>query len=564
MAQAVLTAERDKYLSALQAMKTERSSWDSHWMELARYMLPRSGRFTTTERNKGGKKHNNIYDNTATRSVRILGAGLLGGASSPTRPWMRLSTADYELADYEPVKLWLADVSRIMYQVWQRSNTYRMLHSSYEELGVFGTACALKVDDFDTMLHFHTQTIGEFSLATDERGMVNVFARELQMTVRQMVERFGLDNCSQAVKDRYAKGDVNVWFDVVHIIEPRTDRDPKNPSAKNMPYASVYFEPGDGKEHNKMLRVSGFKSFPVLAPRWAVMSNDVYGAPSPGMEALGDTKQLQHEQLRKAEGIDYQTKPPLQVPTSLKDHALDRLPGGVTYYDQATPHNGVRSLFEVQLDLNHLLADIVDVRERVRSSFYTDLFLMLAQGPQTPKTATEVLELHEEKLLMLGPVLERLHNELLEPLVDMTFERLLGAKGADGEPVLPPPPPELEGQELKVEFISTLAQAQKAVDTNAIDRWTANLGAIATIKPNVLDKFDEDKWAEVYADKLGVDPELIVPDERVALIRKQRAAEQQAMQQAAMLQQGAETAAKAASAKTGEKNILTDMMGARR
>lgn len=564
MAQAVFTTERDRYLSALQAMKTERASWDSHWAELARYMLPRSGRFTTTERNKGGKKHNNIYDNTATRSVRILGAGLLGGASSPTRPWMRLALNDRDRMDYEPVKYWLSDVSRIMYEVWQRSNTYRMLHSKYEELAVFGTACSVKTDDFDTLMHFHMQTIGEFALATDEHGLVNVMARELQMTVRQMAERFGLENCSQAVRDRYDKGDLNAWFDVMHIIEPRTDRDPKNPSAQNMPFASVYFEPGDGEHYDKMLRVSGFKTFPVLAPRWAVMSNDIYGAPSPGMEALGDTKQLQHEQLRKAEGIDYQTKPPLQVPAELKDRALDRLPGGISYYNQTTPHGGVRTLFEVNLNLDHLLADIMDVRQRVNNAFYTDLFLMLAQAPQTAKTATEVLELHEEKLLMLGPVLERLHNELLEPLVDMTFERLLTARGANGESLLPPPPPELEGQELKVEFISTLAQAQKAVDTNAIDRWTANLGAIATIKPNVLDKFDEDRWAEIYAEKLGVDPELIVPDDRVALVRKDRAAQQQAMQQAAMLQMGAETAAKAASAKTGEKNMLTDLQGAAR
>jgi len=219
-------------------------------------------------------------------------------------------------------------------------------------------------------------------------------------------------------------------------------------------------------------------------------------------------------------------------------------------------------MFEVNLDLNHLLADIQDVRERIRGAFYTDLFLMLSQAPTTNMTATEVVERHEEKLLMLGPVLERLHNELLDPLIEMTFTRMLTARGPNGESMLPPPPEELEGQELKIEFVSTLAQAQRAIDVNAIDRWTGSLGIIAQTKPNVLDKFDEDKWAEIYADRLGIDPELVVADEQVALIRQDRAQQEQAAQQAAMLAQGADVAQKLSAADTGGKNALTDVIGA--
>ena len=126
-----------------------------------------------------------------------------------------------------------------------------------------------------------------------------------------------------------------------------------------------------------MLRESGFRRFPALCPRWTVSGGDIYGH-SPGMEALGDIKQLQHEQLRKAQGIDYKTNPPLQVPTSLKYRDVDRLPGGIVYNDTAGSQAGIRPLYEVQLDLNHLLQDIQDVRGRIRSTFYADLFLMLS------------------------------------------------------------------------------------------------------------------------------------------------------------------------------------------
>jgi hypothetical protein len=282
-----------------------------------------------------------------------------------------------------------------------------------------------------------------------------------------------------------------------------------------------------------------------------VIGGDIYGN-SPGMEALGDIKQLQHEQLRKAQAIDYQTKPPLQVPASMKNRDVETLPGGVSYYDGQS--NGIKTAFEVNLNLQYLLNDIVDCRERVRGSFYADLFLMLANTPNTRMTATEVAERHEEKLLMLGPVLERLHNELLSPLVDITFTRMVAA-GA-----LPPAPQELQGMDLNVEFVSMLAQAQRAIGTNAVDRFVGNLGAIARMKPDILDKFDQDQWADVYADMLGVDPSLIIADKEVAVLRDARNQAMAAKEQAAAMQQTSQSVKNMAQAPTGQQNALTDVM----
>ena len=146
-------------------------------------------------------------------------------------------------------------------------------------------------------------------------------------------------------------------------------------------------------------------------------------------------------------------------------------------------------------------------------------------------TATEVSERHEEKMLMLGPVLERLNAELLDPLISMTFQRLVRAN------LLPEIPQELEGVDLNVEFVSILAQAQRAITTNAIDRFTQNLGVLVQIKPELADKFDADYWADCYADALGIDPQLVVPSDKVALIRQQRAEAQQQQAQMEQAQQ---------------------------
>ena len=353
----------------------------------------------------------------------------------------------------------------------------------------------------------------------------------------------------------YDRGQLDKWIPLVHCIEPREDRDPSSKLSINMAWKSVYYEIGG--DPGKPLREGGYKHFPVLGPRWAVAGGDIYGN-SPGMEALGDVKQLQQEQLRKSQGIDYMTNPPLQVPTSLKNREVERLPGGITYYDpNGGTANGIQTMFDVKIDLGDLLEDIQDVRQRVRGAFYADMFLMLQNDVDVSKTATEVAELHEEKMLMIGPVLERLQNEMLNPLIDMTFDQMI-RRG-----LVPPAPPELHGQQINVELVSMLAQAQKAIATNGVDRFVNNLGEIAQFKPEVLDNFDADKWASMYSDMLGVDPELIVPSGQVALVRQQRAQAQAQAQQSALANQKANTAAQLGTVTTqgGQSNAAADVMG---
>lgn len=544
---------RLKLLRRLGFLKLERASWISHWREISEYLLPRSGRFFITDRNRGEKRNNSINDSTGTVALRVLAAGMMSGMTSPARPWFRLGTNNTQIEDSAAVKEWLSAVTTMMQAVFAKSNVYRMLHSMYEELGAFGTACAIILPDFDNVVHCYSVTAGEYCLATDHRGKVTTLYREFQMTVEQMVDEFGYDKCSVPVQNLYDRKAFDQWVSVLHVIEPRTDRDVKLKDAKNMPWASIYLELGYNTD--KFLRESGFKRFPALCPRWAVAGGDIYGN-SPAMEALGDVKQLQHEQLRKSQGIDYQTNPPVQVPSSLKHKDLDILPGGVSFVDMVGAQNSIRTAFEVNINLQYLLDDIQDVRQRIRSAFYTDLFLMLANQVEARMTATEVGERHEEKMLMLGPVLERMHNEILDPLIDIVFDNMMDAG------ILPPPPPELQGNQISVEFISMLAQAQKAIATNSIDRFVGSLEQIAQVKPEVLDKFNSDQWADDYSDALGIDPQLIVPTEQVQAIRQARAQAQQQQAAAEQANQQADTAQKLAAAKTETPSALTDATSA--
>jgi hypothetical protein len=547
----VESEELNKYRQRWEELKIERSSWMSHWREISDNLLPRSGRFFIEDRNRGQKRHNSILDSTGTKALKTLAAGMQSTMTSPARPWFRLSTSNPDLDEASSVKTWLADVTRQMQMVFSKSNTYRALHSMYLELGAFGTAATIVMDDYNSVIHHHTLTVGEYCIATNAKGVVDTLYREFQMTVSQVVGEFGLENCSQTVQTAYNSNKMGQWITILHVIEPRKDRDPDMPDNKNMPWMSCYIELGTTGCHE--LRESGFKTFPALCPRWDVVGGDIYGN-SPGMDALGDIKQLQHEQLRKGQGIDFQTKPPLQVPSGMKNNPIDGLPGGVTFVDQVGSANGIKNLFDATIDLRYLLTDIQDVRERIRSAFFADIFLMLSGRDDGNLTATEAAMRNEEKMLMLGPVGERQHNELLSPLIDLTFDRMAQAG------ILPPIPDEIRDMELSVEFVSVLAQAQRAVATNSVDRFIANIGAMAQFKPEVLDKLDADAWADEYGDMLGVSPDIIVPEEKVAIIRQQRQQQQAALQAAAQAEQMASAAQKLGTVQTPTGNAGNDIM----
>ena len=541
------------YMRRWTDIKDERSTFFGHWEELSEYIMPRRGRFLTSKSNDGSKKNNKIIDSTGSMAVRTLSAGMMSGITSPARPWFRLATPEAALMEQSDVKQWLFGVEKKMRDIFSRSNLYNSLQTVYEELAVFGTGAMLISEDFDDVIRCYPFTVGEYGIAQSHRLQVDTFYREFNMTVAQLVEQFGMENCSDAVQTMFKSGQLDKWVEVLHVIEPNLVREYNKKDNQNMPFHSCYVEKAS-KNERKLLE-SGYEEFPVLAPRWHVTGVDIYGR-SPGMDVLGDVKALQIEQKRKAQGIDKMVNPPLQAPSSLRGQSASVLPGGVTYVDtmQGT-QGGFRPTYEVNPRLAELQQDIQETQYRIQQGFYSDLFQMMMNSDRRQITAREIDERHEEKLLMLGPVLERLHTELLNPLIDRTFNIMAR------NDLLPPAPEELAGVTLKVEYISVMAQAQKAIGTGAIERLAGFVGNVAAAKPEVLDKFDADQSIDEYAEMLGVPPKIVVPDDIVQQIREQRQAQmeqQMAMEQAQM---GAQAAKVMSDADTEGNNVLTDIIG---
>lgn len=378
------------------------------------------------------------------------------------------------------------------------------------------------------------------------------------MTVRQLVQEFGLDNVSASVKSQWESGSYENWIEVNHCITPNINRDSGKMDSKNKPYSSVYFETGG--DSDKLLRESGFDEFPILAPRWEVNGEDVYASSCPGMLALGQVKALQVEQKRKAQLIDKATNPPMVAPTSLKNQRVSLLPGDVTYLDVLSGLDGFKPAYLVNPNTADLLADIQDTRQTINSAYFVDLFMMLQNINTRSMPVEAVIEMKEEKLLMLGPVLERLNDEALNPLIDRVFS-IMARKN-----MLPQPPDVMQGMPLRIEYISVMAQAQKSIGLTSLSQTVGFIAQLASVgKTEALDKLDADQAIDAFSEMSGVSPTVIVPQEQVQQIREDRAKQQQAAQALAMGQavaQGAKTLSDTQTADPSALTAITNAVGA--
>ena len=417
---------RQEVLSHWKSLVKERDPYLHQWIEISKFLRPANGKFLNpTTQNEAKPRWNNIYDNTALRASDILAKGLMSGMTDPSQQWFFLTTGSPDLDESVQVRRWLSDVSQILYMTYAKTNLYQALHHAWLEAGLFGILAIIIEEDEEKGFNCIPLTAGEYCISCDSKGTPDTIYREFSLSLRQIVQKLGEDALPYSLYQTYKDGQKDKLYTIIHAIEPREKRDTRSKSNKDMPWRSVYLLKDAGDDQKPILRESGYRMFPAVVGRWGAISTETYSCESPGMVVLGDVKQLQHEQKQKGNAIDYMVNPPIGLPSEAKDSDIDMDPGGQSFINGATGRKPAEQLWNVAINLNDLRQDTLEVQNRIRAGFNVDMFLMLSnQSALNQMTATAVAELHEEKLLMLGPVLSRFNNEVLRPLIDRTFDIL--------------------------------------------------------------------------------------------------------------------------------------------
>lgn len=537
------------------SMDNERTSFLPLWQDISDHVRPNAVRINTTiKADKGRRADINIIDPTATLASRTLRSGLMAGLTSPARPWFKLGTPDPGLNNFTPVKVWLYQVDEILHDVFSKSNLYQVLPMIYGDCGDFATSCMSCLEDDKTVMRFSHFMPGQFFIAVNNHNRCDSMYRRFPMTVRQLVQQFG-DNVSPTVRGMYDAQQYESEIEVCQAIEPNTDRDGGSFSSANKPSRSVWFEWGE--DWGRFLRKSGFDEFPIMAPRWDLYDESCYGTASPGIDCLGSNRALQLADKRETQAVDWYVRPHYLVDSSLRQQFKGMLPGGETYVDNlaAAAHAGARPVREVNPSIKEIDIKIQRYQEFIKRCYFEDVMQTLIQGDTGDrKTAREIEEYHAEKVLILGPVMERFNDELFDPLIDRGFGICL-RKG-----LLPPPPQELSGQSLKVEYTSILAQAQRVLGVSSIQEVFGITAELSKLDPKVADKWNGDEALDTIADMYGINPNIIRGKGEVTKLRDVRAKQMQMQQLAAMAKPMKEAAQGAkAMGETDSDNVQSIM-----
>jgi len=516
-----------------------RSWWKTNWHEISQYVLANYDDIYDTQVQGQKKNHSKIYDTTAYQSLKLLASGLHSMLSNPSIPFFGLTTGIEELDSDEEVRDWLQKATNSMHSILNGSNFQTEIHETYVGLTGFGTAVAFIEEDKKNKVRLNTQPIYHCVIDENPEGIVDTIGHSFKWELRKIIKKFGIESLPPKFKDSTLNSSrLSEVLTVVHMVYPREDirlfdDGAPLPGPKNMAFASVYILKDDGH----ILEESGYHEFPALVPRWMKLPGEKLGR-SPTMDAMPDIKMANVMSRINIEAAQLSVRPPLQREDDGVNQIINYTPGAINL-----TRPGSKGISPINTGVNPQIGEklLAAVHERIKQHYYLNQLQLAQNNPQM--TATEVLQRTDESLRIMAPVLSRLHNELLKPLVDRLFGIMLRNN------LLPPKiPSKLKDIDIQVQYSSMIARAQKAVNAETVTRVLGLMGGLIQMKPDILDNLNVDETFLYISEISGLPQKLLNGRSDTKKIREGRAevAKQQAqMEQAQVAADVAQKSSKA-------------------
>lgn len=512
------------YVLKKHAKMSERGNWESHWQEIADYMIPNKDNVFRSK-DRGEKKGQRLFTGAAIQANELLAAALHGMLTNPASIWFGLSTGDKDLDKQRDVQAWLQDSAEKMIEVMNQSNFQTEIHETYLDLGSFGTNLLKIEEDEDVVVRFTSSPIYEGFILENYKGIVDTVSYEYEASLRDLVQEFGKKILAGKMLEMY-NDDPLKCVTCIHLVEPRGEFNPSKKNKTNLPYASYKVV----KEFKMTLNVGGFNEFPYAVPRWSKISGEMYGR-SPGMKALPDVKMLNAIQKVVIQGAQKVVDPPLQVPDDGVLLPIKLNPGGINYYRAGGKDRIEPLMTGSRPDIGENFSKTIE--ERIKQAFFID---QLQVREADRMTATEIVQRREEQLRMLGPILGRQHNELLKPLIERIFGIMVRKN------LFKPAPGVISGKDLQVRYTSQIARAQKTADADNLTRLITLIGPLAGAKPEMLDNFDGDNIVRDIGVRFGLPAEYFTKEKAMVETRQAKAQQMQAQVELQNAQQSADVA----------------------
>lgn len=502
-----MAANIEGLIKRFEVLFSDRANFNSLWEDIAKFMYPQRESFVS-QPVPGEQFLKNVYDSTAIIANERLASALHGMLTSPASKWFIIKVADNNLNEVDEVKIWLQDVENKMLEAMNspRANFSSAMHEIYMEYCAFGTAILfVGLNNDKNGLLFQARPLAETYLAENSENKVDTSFREFEFSLNQ-IEGQWPGKMSEASRKKL-KDHPDEKVKVIHVIKPRDSFTASSKKSDNLLFESIYIE----KDTKHLLQETGFEELPFMAPRFWKTAREIYGR-SPGSHSLPEVKMINAVKEADIKSRQLAIMPPLAVESGNVLSPVRLTPAGLTIIESGT--KGIQPL-NIGGNVNVANDMVIESRTTINTIFFADQ-LNLAQNPNM--TATEVLQRTEDKLRLLGPVLGRTQTELLGPMIDRVFGLMFR-----GGAFLPPPEILSQGAEIRAEYVSPIARAQKQLEAQGILRMMDIMNIFLPTKPELMDNINQDKMFRDVGDLFGVPSDFFNSKDFVEQTREQRA-----------------------------------------
>lgn len=515
--------DRQQILDGHSDLRSIRVLEEPQWREIATLIKPEERDIGT--RNMRQRVADEIFDSSPLIALDEFEGGFFNQATNPAERWMSLTLTNKDLAKWGPVRdfLWAFENALFASVSPARSGFYVNIPGCFGDLGAFGLGTLYSAENqAKTGFVDLAIPLSESWIDTDGMGNLTRFDREVPMYGRQMKAQFG--EAAAHVPD-------SRQIYVIHAVVKNPEFREGALGPKGMAWSSLYLS-----EDDRNFRVDkGYYEMPYHSIPWRLRSGRIYPI-GPGHIARADVNMLNEMERSHIVSAQFAAEPPVLLHDQSVLTAADIQPNALLYGSVNEDGKPLVQNFSRGGDVKLSLEQSQQRRQSIRDAYKFSL-MQLLNRPQM--TATEFLGQKSMQLQLLAPNLTKIHTYGLAPFVARRA-RMLQRMG-----LAPPPPPEMQGQKIEIEFVSPLAKAQKASIGQSTMQFVGAVGQLAQADPSAMDNIDTDGTVNVLYDSFGPPPGVMRDPKAIARLRSDRAA---AQQQQTQLQNAGQVATVAATA----------------
>lgn len=516
-------------------LQGQRGDWLSYWQDVANFCLPRKAWITTFKIYGEQLKTNFIYDSRAILALKKSSSGFHSNLTNPASKWFSLRTLNDKYMQSGAIQRYFKESEDIQYGVINNSNFNETMLEYYTDDLCFGTSCILSEEDVKDHVRYTSVPLEQINIELDDRGEVCAVYRVFRFTAYQCQQRWP-NNLSKNIQDALKDDKGFQKFEILHFIGPRHERQAGKDDYFNMEYRSVWIV----KKEAHTLDEKGFRENPYHVTRFWVHADDLYGY-SPAMDVLASIKLANAQKRTLIRKAMKDTDPATLAPFRFWAAPLNNNPNAMNYYDSTKfkldqygqiPTGGHPQFGAEMMQMEQKIID---------EGFFIPLFESMAQVTKQ-MTVPEVQKRISDSLSLIGPVVGRMTKGIAAS--QLRTYSILDRRG-----LFPPPPKEIQGQDLNLVFLSPLAKAQRSSELNGVMTFLQLVQSMTGFIPDAKDKIDGDRIIDGAADLLGVDPTYLREQKQVDAIRQKTAQLRQQQMQLDMASSVAATTKDAAAAK---------------